>query len=211
MAADNGLVTPLAYSLPRTADSRAQNKYQIGTKALPVVVTKIVGELVTVAVQAKGNFTIPQILIPQAFPAWMRWPTQVGDKGWAVPADLYLGGMSGLGGGTADYWDRGNLTPLVFVQISQKQFPTNPTRDLNAVFVNGPNGVVLQDTKGNNIFTLTPTGITVKLGSVTFTFDKDGFHVDGGGAKIFNQGHDVGFDHVHTLVTPGTDDTGPPP
>ena len=155
------LNTPIPFSLSRAIDERTQDKEQISTKALPCTVTKIVGELVTVSIDMKGNYTIPNITIPQLFSEYFRQPTQVGDKGWAIPADFYLGGQSGQGGGTANFYQRGNLTPLVFAPISQKKFPHNTSRDPNSAFVNGPNGVIIQDTGGHCFITLTTTTITV--------------------------------------------------
>ena len=187
--ADNALVTPLPFSLPRVVDHRTQDKEQLGTKALPVTVTAIVGEMVTVAVQAKGNYTMPTITIPQAFSEWVREPTQVGDKGWAVPADFYLGGQSGLSGGTADYYERANMTPLVFQHISQKSFPHNTNRDLNAALINGPSGVVIQTTDG----------------TVVVYVKKDKVYVMPASGKILylgGTGADGGYDFVVTESGP---------
>ncbi len=41
-------------------------------------------------------------------------PTRLGDKGVCFPADVYLGGVSGLGGGTATLTPQGNLSTLMF-------------------------------------------------------------------------------------------------
>src|ERR1700678_3327164 len=98
--ADNALVTPLAFSTPRAVDKRTQDKQQKAPQAIPVSVVQIIGELVIVKAEVNSPFTIPQTLMPQAFSQWIRPPTQVGDKGFAVTADYYLGGQSGIGGGT---------------------------------------------------------------------------------------------------------------
>ncbi len=179
--ADNALVTPSAFSLPKVVDQRTQDKQQLQQQAIPVTVVKVVGELVTVAAQAQSQFTIPQITIPQAFSEWVREPTQVGDKGWAVPSDYYVGGQDGLSGGTSDFRTRGNLTNLVFQHNSQKQFPHNTNRDPNAVFINGPAGALVQTTDGtvvvyikkDKVYILPASGAILYLGGdgVTGTYD----------------------------------------
>ena len=189
--ADNALVTPQVFSLPQVAEVRAQDKGQVTSQAMPVTVTKLAGELVWVKIEAQSGYTIPEILIPQAFSEWLRPPTQVGDKGWAVPADYYLGGQSGLGGGVANYRGRGNLTPLVFHPISQKAFPHNTNRDLNAAFINGPNGVVLQATQA-------PPQVYIKNDKI-YIYPKPGTMVYLGG-----DGASGTYDFVETASGPST-------
>lgn len=59
-----------------------------------------------------------------------------------------------------------------------------------------PNGITLQDTNGNSI-DMGPSGIVI-VGDV---------HTNG---ALFNNGVDVGSTHVHSGVTSGGSDTGPP-
>lgn len=203
--ADNSLTTPIAFHLPRAIDKRANDSQQNQPQALPCTVVKVTKEFVTVKIEAQSPFTFPEITIPQAMSAWIRQPTQVGDKGWAVPGQYYLGGQSGDAGGTANLVPRGNMTPLVFQHISQKSFNV---RDLNAAYIAGPNGVVLEDASGACVFALTPSGIVITIGGNTITINAAGLSVSQG--TITNQGHDVGFAHEHTNVTPGAGLTGPP-
>jgi hypothetical protein len=185
--ADNSLTMPVAFHLPRAIDQRTQDKYQIGSQAIPVSVTKIQGELVQVKSEAQGKFTIPSnMLYPQLFSAWVRQPTQVGDKGWLTPADYYLGGMSGDAGGVANYRNRGNLTPMVFVHISQKSFPTNPTRNLNQVFINGPQGVLMQTTDGNASINIGANNITIKFGNTQIVIDASSITMTASGTIAIN-------------------------
>lgn len=153
--ADNALVTPIVWGTESAINERAQNHIQNTPRQIPVSITKIMGELVQVKAEMQGTpykpFNIPQIEYPQLFSAWIREPTQVGDKGYLTNADFYLGGQSGLGGGVANFRGRANLTNMVFSPLSQKSFPSNPTRDLNSVFINGPNGAIIQDQHGNGI------------------------------------------------------------
>ena len=209
MGADNNLVTPIQNSIPTAIDKGAQDRQQLNVQNLPCTVTAVMGELVQVKVEAQGNYTIPKVLVPQAFSQWIREPTQVGDKGFLTSANYYIGGMSGIGGGVANYQKRGNMTPMVFQPISQKAFPANTNRNLNALLLNGPQGVVLQDTGGSCTLTLTSSGVVISVGGNTITINAAGISVSTG--TITNQGKDVGSTHVHTLVTPGSSDSGPPP
>jgi hypothetical protein len=176
---DNSLVKPLWQSLPLHAMKHTQDGIQKTPKEIPVSVVSVQGELVTVKVEAQGNYTIEQFQVPQSYSEWIRGATQVGDKGFVSGADLYIGGMSGLGGGTSDYRIRGNLTTAVFTPVSQKQFNTNPNRDFNALFLNGMTGTVNQDTAGQSKHMVHPTmGIigTTKSSSITYNSAMDIAH-----------------------------------
>ncbi|MCV5580282.1 hypothetical protein OFO05_33300, partial [Escherichia coli] len=63
-------------------------------------------------------FTLPQVTIPLFGPEYVRYPMQPGDRGIVIPADTYIGGMSGLGGGVADLTQPMNLSALVYLPIS---------------------------------------------------------------------------------------------
>jgi hypothetical protein len=87
---------------------------------------------------ATGPFTLPKIVIPQAFSKYTREPTQVGDKGYAVPSDFSISSTDGVSGGTANMYSRGNLATHVFHPISNKKFDQ---RDPNQFLVTGgPSG-----------------------------------------------------------------------
>jgi hypothetical protein len=111
-------------------------------KSIPCHVTAVDKDFVTVAFETHDqNLTPPTVKIPQSFSPYARDPTQVGDKGYAVPSDYYLGGISGDAGGVTNYYPRGNLSPLSFQHISQT---TNAERDYNQyTMIGGPNGIVL--------------------------------------------------------------------
>jgi hypothetical protein len=87
---------------------------------------------------ATGPFTLPKLVIPQAFSKYTREPTQVGDKGYAVPSDFSISPTDGVSGGTANMYPRGNLATHVFHPISNKNFDQ---RDPNQFLVTGgPSG-----------------------------------------------------------------------
>jgi hypothetical protein len=109
-------------------------------KGIPCHVVKVDKDIVTVHFDIQNNvWSVPEMKMPVAFSDYVRDPTQVGDKGYASPADFYLGGNSGLGGGVADFSPRGNLTTLVFHPMSKT---TNEPRDYDQLtLTGGPHGV----------------------------------------------------------------------
>ena len=161
----NAQKTWLANSLGRLANKKARDADWQQPQSLPCSVVSVQGALVTVKFEIQSKFTISHQQIPVASSKYIREPIQVGDKGWAIPANFYLGGVSDQGGGTSDVYPRGNLTPLVFQPISSKNFPAVAG---NALVLSGPNGVVLQDASGACTLTLTPTGVAIK-GNLTTT------------------------------------------
>jgi hypothetical protein len=106
-------------------------------------------------------------------------PTQVGDKGVTAPSDLYLGGISGLGGGRADMRKRGNLSTLYFVPISNAD--SGPI-DSNAAQIQGPNGAIIQTTSGPTSSIVTDTsGTTITFESTTLVINASGITLTVGG------------------------------
>ncbi|MDN7744731.1 hypothetical protein QZM78_11805 [Burkholderia multivorans] len=191
--ADNYSKLPLQRSLNRVAIARAAQAIEDTGNALPCRVTKVSGAIVTVEFELQGTWTLPPVTIPKAESPWIRNPTQEGDKGVTMPADAYLGGISGLGGGTADFRRRGNLSALVFVPVSNaNSAPDDP----NAAQVCGPNGMIARTTQGtpsscvvnqNGVsmtygdasLSLTATGIVMSFGGHTITLDASGLSIDG--------------------------------
>lgn len=153
---DDGAKLWLQNSLNQVAIRRATDAIRRLGMALPCRVVAVSGSIVTVSFEVTSTLTLPEITIPKAEGQWVRSPTQVGDLGMTVAADAYLGGVSGLGGGTADMTRPANLSALVWVPVAAKGFPAAP--NLDAVYVNGPAGVVAQDTGGTNVLTLDDAG-----------------------------------------------------
>lgn len=135
--------TPIIEGLNNFASSKINDAFQIYGKALPCSVVKVVGPIVTVKFEIDSSFTIPQITMPIMGSEYIRLPIQVGCKGVAFPADVYIGGISGLGGGTASFDQRANLATLVFFPVSSKSF--SPSDDPNSLVLYGPNGVIIRD------------------------------------------------------------------
>jgi hypothetical protein len=194
---DNSLIFPAAFTTGDYIDQRTNDARQRQPQKLPCTVTEIDGEFVTVNFEVQSGFSLPKLKIPKAQHSSVREATQVGDKGWAVSSDYYLGGQSDDGGGTANLYPRGNMTTLVFQAASTKD--ATP-RDVNAALINGPNGVVLKDTGGACIFTLTPSGIQASVGGASFSLTSAGLSVTVGGLTTLIDGTGV---HVgnNTLIS----------
>jgi hypothetical protein len=137
---DNALKTPFNLSLITAADRRADNFRQSQAKSIPVKVTKVDKDFVTVSFEPQnGIWTLPQMKMTQSFSRYGREPTQVGDMGYAVPSEYNTQTLSGLGGSYTNFFPKGNLSPLSFQPFSKAQ---NETRDYDQyTMTGGPNGV----------------------------------------------------------------------
>lgn len=202
----NAQKTPFAKSLHEFGDVKSQDWLSRLPQSIPATVTALMGGLVKVKIDGTwAPFNIPEILVPQSMSAWAREPTQVGDKGFVVGINYYVGGQSGLGGGNANLYPRANLTNSVFQPISQKGFSTV---DPNAYVLNGPNGVVLRDTGGACVLTLTPTGIVITIGANTVTIDASGVTISKDLTIQGNETVDGNLTVNGTFNAPGIDSAG---
>ncbi len=173
-------------SLNDLAITRAGQAIESQGRALPCRVTSVTGKIVTVAFEMDTSpWTLQPITIPKAESQWLTLPTQEGDLGMTMPADVYLGGVSGLGGGTASFRKRGNLTALVFVPIGQKSFtPIDP----NAAQLQGPNGAILRTTDGNSSCVVNESGVTLTYGTTSLVLNDAGVEMTFGGQTIVLNG-----------------------
>lgn len=197
---DNALKTHVAWSLNAFGRRVANNHGWHEPKDLPCHVVKVAGQIVTVAVDVQNSpFTLPQLEVPILTSNYDWIPVQVGDKGWLSSSDAYLGGVTGLGGGTADLVRRGNLSTLVYTPVSNKAWQPR-SGDASKREVVGPNGAYIADTSGKATITVDKNqGITLSFGGHSVVINSTGVVIDG---KVFLQ-------HEHTDVTRGSDDTGP--
>jgi hypothetical protein len=103
---------------------------------------KVEKDFIWVAFETLNNiFTLPIVKMPQSFSQYAREPTQIGDKGYAVPGDYYQGGVSGDSGGNTDFYPRANLSTLSFQPLSHTQ---NRQRDYDQLnHMGGPNGWIV--------------------------------------------------------------------
>lgn len=176
--ADNFAKLWVQKNLNQTAINRAQQAINSLGRALPCRVTAVDGAIVTVAFEVNATpWTIPEITIPKAESPWIRMPTQAGDKGITMPADVYLGGVSGLGGGVANMSRPSNLSALVFVPISNAN--SDPI-DPDAAQIEGPNGAIIRTTEGTTCsIVANQSGITLTFGANSVVIDASGIHFTG--------------------------------
>lgn len=194
----DALKVPLVTSLNLFAQARALDAIQQLGKALPCSVVSAVGQIVTVNIEVQSLFTLPQVTVPTAFSHYQMPPWQAGDKGLLIPSAVYLGGISGLGGGTADMSLVANLSALLFVPVANMSWTTP---NANAHVIQGPQGVILQTDDGNNSLTLNSSGMTIKVGGTTvLTLTSSQLTVLGIAYTT----------HQHSGVSTGSSDTGPP-
>lgn len=160
--ASNAQKTPIARTLNRFAEQKTRGLMQLLGKALPASVVSRDGGIVTVKFELDNTpYTLPNVTCPILGSEFVRVPIQAGTPGFVIPADAYLGGMSGLGGGVADLSSRANLSTLVWAPIGNKGW--SASEDDDALVLYGPDGVVLRDSQKKTILTLTPTGIVITL------------------------------------------------
>jgi hypothetical protein len=188
--ADNAQKTPLGLSLNRWGKQIAQNAVEKVAKALPASVLKVMGAIVEVGFSVNGNTPIPSVTVPILGSQYIRLPIQPGELGVTLSADAYLGGMSGLGGGTAGQSQPGNLTSLVWAPIGNKNWPSTDPNTLT--MKGGPNGISLASADGSTSISITSGGISITTG----------------GDLVVNG---ISFlHHVHGGVQTGGGESGPP-
>lgn len=145
-------------SLNNFAQNKIEDAAQVAGRPLPAVVVAQSGKMVTVSVSINSGFTIPELTVPIFGPEYVRYPMQAGDKGMLLNMGIYVGGMSGQGGGVADLTVPQNLSALVYLPISNTEWASV---DPNVVTVYGPEGVTIRDKDSNTTFLLTPEAITI--------------------------------------------------
>lgn len=158
--------TPAVQTLNAFGDQKVAEHIERLGQGLPCHVTKVTGQIVTVAFDiAETGATLPSVTIPIATWKYDWEPVQVGDQGFTTVATARLGGVSGLGGGTADLSQPANLTALVFVPIANKSW-TVP--NVNQRVVQGPEGVLIQTLDGTVTMVISETGVTIN-GNIAIT------------------------------------------
>jgi hypothetical protein len=153
--------TPLSRSLSTFAQKKALDEIAKRGMALPGHVVVVSGQIVTVNFDVDG-VTLPQVTMPVQGSKYIRLPIQKDDLGYALPGDVYMGGVSGLGGGTADLTPRGNLATLVWFPVGNKDWtvvPAGVVLDTPAVTATGNLSVA---NGASGVFT-TMTGDTVTV------------------------------------------------
>jgi hypothetical protein len=164
------LKVPLAQTLDNWHDKKTNAAFNLQGKSLPATVAAIDGSIVTVNFEVTSPFTLPQVKCPLFGPEYIRYPVRVGDKGFVVAADARLGGVSGLGGGTADLSQPSNLGALVFFPIGNAKFyPVDAT------------ALVLYSVRASCSMTIAPSGVSIT--GTAASLESDGNVVGNNGAS----------------------------
>lgn len=210
---NNSQKTHLNQSLNLFAQKKVGDALQLTGKSLPCSVTAVDGSIVTVKFEVNAApFTLPKVTIPIFGPEWIRYPTQIGDKGVVFSVDTRIGNITGLGGSTPDFNMPANLTALVFFPVGSKNW--SATDDPDALVLYGPNGVIIRDTSKNCTITVDQENITVdaktqilmKVGDDASVKITDG-RIDLKGDVYIND--KLYLDHEHTNITVGSGNSGP--
>jgi len=166
--ASNVQKTPIARTLNQFTERKAKGIIALTGQSLPASVVSVVSSgIVNIKFELTNiPYTLPNLTCPLFGPEFIRYPIQPGCKGFVVPADAYLGGVSGLGGGTADLAQRANLTSLVFFQIGNKNW--SPADDPNKTVIYGPDGVIIRDLNKTNVLDVNSTEVTLVLKEGSF-------------------------------------------
>jgi hypothetical protein len=210
-SATNALKTPLARSLEQFANRKVHSAIELLGHALPCTVAKVVSSgIVTVNFELTNvPFTLPQITVPVLAFEYVRYPIQKGCKGGVISFDAYMGGMSGLGGGTADLTRRPNLSNLMFVPSGNSGW--SATDDPNSLVLYGPDGVIIRDLNKKNTLNVNQSQVTFTISNGAMTIDmtsgspmilNGNLQVSGGIALGGNitavDGHSVYAGNIHT-------------
>lgn len=155
--ATNVQKTPLQITLSKFVEDSFNRGQQLRGQAIPASVVSIdeTGTIVTVKFEVQSDlFTLPQVQCALATDEFTRAPIAKGAKGYVIPSGFYMGGMTGLGGGTATFDRQANLATLVFHPVGNNTFAK--FYDPNKYVVFGPQGVVLRDASGQTIVIVGP-------------------------------------------------------
>jgi len=186
MSANSAQKTPVSATLNQFAQQKIITEISKNGLAMPGTVQSVSGSIVTVKMDINttapnGGTNIPEITMPVFGPEYIRYPIQVGDRGVTFPVDFYIGGVSGLGPNVpAELNQQGNLSCLVWFPIGSKKFSASP--DPNATVIYGPNGVILQDTAGASIATISGGGVELDTAGVDAT---ENLSVGNGASGVF--------------------------
>jgi hypothetical protein len=172
---NNNQKTPFFQSISQAVERKTRNALQLEGKALPCSVASVTGSIVTVKFElTKTSYTLPNTMMPIAGTEYIRLPIQAGCKGVAIPADARLGGVSGLGGGTADLSTPANLSALFFVPLGNKGWTA--ASNANQLEMWGPEGVLIRSQNGKAKVTVTNDSIVFTFDTFTVTLDGTGWH-----------------------------------
>src|SRR6185437_6753134 len=171
--------TPISRTLPLAAQRAALEEIEQRGYALTCHVTAVNGAIVTVAFDVTSAAPIPACTMAIAGSEYIRLPIQAGCKGVAYPASVDISIETGLGPGNSlpDLSVMpANLSALQFVPCGNANWTPSPNSNALVLYGAG-GGVILQDkiSSPNVTVTANSNGLTIKVGSKTWTFTSAGF------------------------------------
>jgi hypothetical protein len=169
---------PFVPALDTAQRAAASTAVKQAPQSYPCTVTAVSGSIVTVAFQVNTPWTLKQMTIPIFGPEYIRYPIQVGCKGFAMAASTTLGHMSGLGSPTLpDLSSAPNLSSLVFMPIGNVGWTSQ--QDPNALELYGPTGVRIHTTDNTAFINVTETGIVLQFGENSLAITASGIQITG--------------------------------
>lgn len=141
--ADNSKKVPLALSVDAAGKQRAGDAISLLGMDLPCHVVKREGQIVTIAFDVNGPWNLPNQQVPIHTGAHDWLPIKVGTKGVVKSCDVYLGGVSGLGSGTADFSRRATFATQVFIPATNKEWQPPGGGHTDDRIIQGEKGTLL--------------------------------------------------------------------
>lgn len=156
----NAQKTPIARTLNEFAEQKALSVMARLGRSLPASVVRRQGGIVTVKFELTATpYTLPNVTMPMIGSEYVRLPIQPGCLGWVIPADAYLGGVSGLGGGTATLAPVANLSALVWSPLGNKNW--SASEDDDALVLYGPDGTIIRSQDSTAVLKVTKADCSV--------------------------------------------------
>jgi hypothetical protein len=202
MSADH-LKTPLALSFPSAVNKTIADAIQLTGKALPASVVQLVSKgIVRVRFEVAGPWTLPEVTCTLAGSEYIGLPLQPGCRGVVFPADVSLGGVTGLGSGVADIRRQpANLAALVFFPLGNVDF--GPA-DGSFLVLHGPQGVIVRNPADTVKVTVGANSAIMEATGGSVTVNASGVAING----VLTINGAPYLAHIHGGVTVGAGVSG---
>lgn len=138
---------PFSVGLNAFVQQKNQDAVKISRQALPATVVSVNLPFVTVAIQLRTNFTIPQVTCAVVESKYVRVPIQVGDSGLILSADSILTGVTGQSNSVSMQFPS-NLESMIFLPLGSKSWNSV---DANAVYIQDSSGASVIQVKNDKV------------------------------------------------------------
>lgn len=177
--ADNAQKIPLARALNQFSENKIADAASLVGKSLPCSLVSVEGWIATVNFELTNiPYTLPTVQAPVASSNYIYLPLQTGDLGRVSASDAYMGGVSGLGGGTADLSLQANLSTLVFEPVGNNAWtPSDPYK----IEAWGPHGFIVRDknSQATVIGDTVAQTLTLAYGAASIVLSASGIALNG--------------------------------